>query len=82
MVLMKHKIGYELNGKQDEHHCQLVVYGDEQTAMSKTVGVPCGIATQLVLDGKVTETGCIRPLSKEIYSAINEGLPEYGIYFQ
>ncbi|KAJ1671723.1 saccharopine dehydrogenase (NADP+, L-glutamate-forming) [Spiromyces aspiralis] len=38
--------------------------------MAKTVGVPCGIATQLILDGKITTKGVIAPLTPDLYEPL------------
>jgi saccharopine dehydrogenase (NAD+, L-glutamate forming) len=50
--------------------------------MSITVGVPVAIATKLLLQGKIDETGVHRPLKKSIYKPVMEELAEYGISFR
>ena len=40
--------------------------------MALYVGVPCGIAVQLVLDGKISTPGVLAPYSKEICDPIRE----------
>jgi hypothetical protein len=47
--------------------------------MALTVGVPCGIAVQLVLDGVLNQTGIQAPYSKEICDPIRKLLEEEGI---
>lgn len=47
--------------------------------MARLVGVPCGIATQLVLDGVINQTGIVVPYSKEICDPIRELLEVEGI---
>ena len=47
--------------------------------MALLVGVPCGIATQLVLDGVINQTGIQAPYSKEICDPIREILEKEGI---
>lgn len=49
------------------------------SAMALTVGVPCGIATQLVLDGVINQTGIQVPYSKEICDPIRELLEQEGL---
>lgn len=49
------------------------------SAMARLVGVPCGIATQLVLDGVISQTGIVVPYSKEICDPIRELLEVEGI---
>ena len=46
--------------------------------MALTVGVPCGIAVQLVLDGKLNTPGILAPYSKEICDPIREVLEAQG----
>lgn len=84
MIVMWHKFVYELNGKTQELHSSMVVKGDDQryTAMAKTVGLPVGIATKMILNGKITEAGVHIPIKKEMYTPILEELKEYGIIFK
>jgi saccharopine dehydrogenase-like NADP-dependent oxidoreductase len=49
------------------------------SAMALTVGVPCGIATQLVLDGVINQKGIQAPYSKEICDPIREVLEREGL---
>ena len=49
------------------------------SAMALTVGVPCGIAVQLVLDGVYKEPGLYAPYSKAICDPIREKLEAEGI---
>jgi spermidine synthase len=47
--------------------------------MAVTVGVPCGIATQLVLDGVLNTPGVHAPYSKEICDPIRAILEREGL---
>lgn len=47
--------------------------------MALTVGLPCGIATQLVLDGALNKTGIQVPYTKDICDPIREILEKEGI---
>ena len=49
------------------------------SAMALTVGLPCGIATQLVLDGVLREPGVHAPYTKEICDPIREILEKEGL---
>lgn len=40
--------------------------GTYTSAMARLVGVPCGIAVQLVLDGVLKKTGVQRPYDEEV----------------
>ena len=49
------------------------------SSMARLVGVPCGIATQLVLDGVINTPGVIVPYTKEICDPIRVILESEGI---
>jgi hypothetical protein len=49
--------------------------------MSKTVGLPLGIATKLILEGKITTPGVQIPIHKEIYEPILAELKDFGFDF-
>lgn len=84
MIVMWHKFNYELNGKQHQRESSLVVLGDDahHTAMAKTVGLPLGIATKLILEGKINLKGVVIPIHKQIYEPVLEELKQYGINFK
>jgi spermidine synthase len=47
--------------------------------MALTVGLPCGIATQLVLDGVLKTPGVHTPYTKEICDPIRKILEQEGL---
>lgn len=47
--------------------------------MAKTVGVPCGVATKLVLDGTISDKGVLAPINKKINTPLIEELKKLGI---
>ena len=49
--------------------------------MAKTVGLPLGIATKLILQDKITITGLHIPIVPEIYMPVLTELEESGIIF-
>jgi hypothetical protein len=51
----------------------------DNTGMAKTVGLPVGIATKLILENKITLKGIQIPVKKEIYSPILKELKTLGI---
>lgn len=83
MIVMYHKFGYELDGKMHQIDSTMVTLGEDSTytAMAKTVGLPLGIATLLILNEKITTPGVLMPLSAEVYEPILKELEEYGISF-
>ncbi|KAH8091821.1 saccharopine dehydrogenase [Cristinia sonorae] len=82
LVMLQHKFFVEWqDGKQDIITSTLEAYGDPTgySAMALTVGVPCGIATQLVLDGVINTPGVLAPYTKEICDPIREILESEGL---
>ncbi len=84
MIVMKHEIGYEVNGEWSMVNSTLVVKGEDnlRTAMAKTVGLPLGIAATLLLEGKIKETGLHIPIIPGIYEPVLKLLAEHGIVFK
>jgi len=88
MVVMQHEFEYMAEGKSKKAEVKritssLVVIGDDQvnTAMSKTVGLPLGISTKLILNGKINLRGVWVPTVKEIYNPVLAELENFGIHF-
>jgi saccharopine dehydrogenase-like NADP-dependent oxidoreductase len=84
MIVMYHKIGYEINGEQKQIDATMVCLGDDQTytAMAKTVGLPVAIATLKILNGEIQTKGVQLPISKDVYLPILEELEQYGVIFK
>jgi saccharopine dehydrogenase-like NADP-dependent oxidoreductase len=84
MIVMYHKFGYELDGKQKQIDSKMVCIGDDQTytAMAKTVGLPVAIASLAILNKKITTPGVQLPISKEVYLPILKELETFGIDFK
>jgi saccharopine dehydrogenase-like NADP-dependent oxidoreductase len=80
MIVMWHKFEYLENNEKREIHSTLVAFGDDpvNTAMSKTVGLPVGIAAKKVLKGEINEIGVHVPIKKEIYNPILNELEKLG----
>jgi saccharopine dehydrogenase-like NADP-dependent oxidoreductase len=83
MIVMQHLFGYELGGKKYQIESSFVVLGENQTytAMSKTVGLPVGIAAIKILKGEIKTPGVQIPISREVYKPILKELEEHGIVF-
>ena len=47
--------------------------------MARTVGIPCGIATQLVLNGVLNKTGIQAPYTMDVVAPIMELLESEGL---
>ncbi|KAJ3253278.1 hypothetical protein HK103_000772 [Boothiomyces macroporosus] len=82
MVMLQHR--FEIENKDGSHETRTStglwfgVPGGE-SAMARTVGVPCGITTQLILDGKIKEKGVLAPMTLELCQPIIEALEKEGI---
>lgn len=83
MIVMYHKFGYELDGRKKQIDSTMVSIGEDQTftAMSRTVGLPLGIAVLKMIKKEITRPGVLRPIYPEIYKPILDELEEYGIEF-
>lgn len=84
MIVMYHKFGYILNGKEQQIDSTMVTIGENQTytAMAKTVGLPVAIAALAILNGKITTPGVQIPITKEIYEPILKELEAFDICFK
>ena len=84
MIVMYHKFGYTLNGKELQIDSKMVCIGEDQTytAMAKTVGLPVAMATLQILNGKITTPGVQLPIRKEVYEPILAELEAYGVIFK
>lgn len=86
MVVLQHKFGIQWNdGRTETRTSTLIEYGAPYqcgtgpSAMAKLVGVPCGIAVQLVLDGKITKKGVLAPYSLDLVEPLLEEVEKEGI---
>ncbi len=84
MIVMWHRCVYEHEGIQNEIQSSLIVKGENEkkTAMAKTVGLPLAIATELLIEGKISQRGVCIPTLKEFYEPVLDELKRYGIDFK
>ena len=58
----------------------MMLLGDKDTtAMETSVGKNVAIATQLILDGKISSRGLLIPTSREFYEPMLELLEKEGV---
>ncbi|MDP4264354.1 MAG: saccharopine dehydrogenase C-terminal domain-containing protein [Bacteroidota bacterium] len=83
MIVMLHELEYEDGDRKSAIRSSLVVKGENSlhTAMAKTVGLPLGIATKLILNGDIKLTGLHIPTVKEIYEPVLKELELNGAKF-
>ncbi|PPQ87229.1 hypothetical protein CVT25_004079 [Psilocybe cyanescens] len=84
LVMLQHKFIIEkADGTTETRTSTLEAYGAPTgtgpSAMALTVGLPCGIAVQLVLDGVLSEPGVHAPYTKAICDPIREVLEKEGL---
>ncbi|KAJ3484532.1 hypothetical protein NLJ89_g11971 [Agrocybe chaxingu] len=82
--MLQHKFVIEwADGSTEVRTSTLEAYGAPtgkgHSAMALTVGVPCGIATQLVLDGVINQPGVHAPYSKEICDPLRAEVEKEGL---
>lgn len=84
MIIMKHEFKYTLENKNYLLTSTLIMKGEDQvnTAMAKLVGLPLGIFTSLVMEGKITATKGQIPVEKGVYELVLKELAEYGVEFR
>merc|ERR1712025_725356 len=82
MILMRHEVTIKWpDNRRELKGINMIEYGDPTgyTAMAKTVGYPCAIATKMVLDEEIQKTGMVLPFSQDIYKPMLTRLREEGI---
>ncbi|KIL63072.1 hypothetical protein M378DRAFT_12437 [Amanita muscaria Koide BX008] len=82
LVMLQHKFVVEwADGKEQTITSTLEAYGAKRghSAMALTVGLPCGIATQLVLDGVINTPGVLAPYTKDLCDPLREILEKEGL---
>jgi len=82
MIVFYHDFRVELPGGKRERITSRLIdfgipYGD--SAMSRTVSLPAAIAVNLLLEGKITGCGVLRPVAPDLYDPILDELATMGI---
>jgi saccharopine dehydrogenase-like NADP-dependent oxidoreductase len=85
MIILQHEFiaSYPQAGK-GKITSTLVDYGipHGDSSMARTVGLPAAIATKLILEGKIKETGVHIPVLPDIYRPILDELKTHNIVFK
>ena len=81
MIVLYHDFLAEYPDHQERITSTLVDYGipHGDSAMSRTVSLPAAIATKLILEGKIKETGVHIPVDPEIYEPVLNELERLNI---
>lgn len=77
LVIMRHifKLKNPKDNRKWEHTSTMVASGSSKASgghsiMAQTVGITCGIATRMVLTGKIKHHGVLSPIYEDIYNPI------------
>lgn len=83
MIVMLHRVHYQLNGKNYAHTATMVVTGEssDKTAIAATVGLPMAMMVKLALTGQVQLAGVQLPVMPQVYEPILTELTQYNIGF-
>jgi len=83
LVVMMHELEFTKDERRFKRTATMLVTGENnrETAMAKTVGLPLGICTKLILNGTLKTTGLQVPVLKEIYEPVLIELENNGICF-
>ena len=81
MVILQTEIEYRLENRKEKMISSLIIKGEDpnNTAMSRTVGIPLGIAVNLIMNNKIRERGVVIPVYPDIFKPVLKELTEYGI---
>ncbi len=83
MVVLFHelKAWFEEDGHYERLTSSLVDFGVRygDSSMSRTVSFPAAIAARLILEGKITQRGVLRPVFPEIYNPVLDELANLNI---
>ena len=84
MIVMLHEVGYHLNGEDRMLSATLINMGadEENTAISKLVGLPAGMMVKLIATDQIKIRGVRIPIMPEVYNPILKELQEYGVGFE
>ncbi len=83
MIVMWHKFDYLDGERSKQIQSHMVVYGDDRThtGMSKSVGLPLALTTELILQNKIDLTGVHIPTTASIYRPLLSRLEKMGFEF-
>jgi saccharopine dehydrogenase (NADP+, L-glutamate forming) len=82
MVMLQHRFEIvKKDGSKETRTSTGLWFGEpgSETAMGRTVGVPCAVTATLILDGVITRKGVLAPMTMDICTPIMEELEKVGI---
>jgi saccharopine dehydrogenase-like NADP-dependent oxidoreductase len=83
LIVMQHKLEYEMDGEKHKVISSMAHTGSFETltGMAQCVGYPLGIAAMGILNGEIEMKGLHIPVEKQIYEPVLEKLKSLGIDF-
>jgi saccharopine dehydrogenase (NADP+, L-glutamate forming)/spermidine synthase len=85
LIVLYHDFRAEFaDGHRERITSQLIDFGIQNgdSSMSRTVSLPAAIGVDMILQGKITSAGVLRPVTAEIYNPILDELTTLGIECQ
>ena len=82
MLVLFHDFRAEYpDGRRERILSRMVDFGipEGDSSMSRTVSLPAAIAARRILEGEITATGVLRPVTADIYNPVLDELAELGI---
>ena len=84
LLMLQHKFVIEwADGTSETRTSTLEAYGAPtstgSSAMARYVGIPCGVAVQLVLDGVLSTSGVHAPYSEEVCDLLRKQVEKEGL---
>lgn len=83
-IVMWHKLIYHLNGEfyEVESQMQCVGVNSKETAMARTVGLPAAMATLMIAEEKIIDSGVLIPVAKHWFDPLLNQMEHHGIVFE
>lgn len=79
LCVMQHEVvGAFPSGERETTVSTLIVYGDPDSAIARTVGLPAAISVDMILDGRISDRGVLMPVSASVYKPILDELAAGG----
>jgi len=81
MIVMQHVFTAAYpDGRRERIISRLVDFGTpEFSSMARTVSLPAALGAAMILRGELTAPGVVRPVTREIYGPVLDGLARLGI---
>lgn len=84
MIIVHNELTVEYDDRKEKLISSMVVegipYGD--SAMARAVSLPPAIAARLIIEGKITRTGVLMPITEDLYRPILDEMAAYGFAFK